>query len=790
MRKLTLTLCMAAATSMAIGQNVAVKTTKAQQRLSKADDVVAPAPEKKTTRDGVEIIYLETFDASNWRNAINDEYLAVPANMPAGWEVYDNTGNNYFWHWTDRGPRGAYTSNPNQFNDNQFLQSESNTNNPDEKGCMAMEIDFHNTNPEWAQVANAVDGDTYLQTPAIDCSGAVAVGIKFAQRHRLCCGNYDAVTGPIMLVSNNGTDFSYSLNVNQASVNATPVTNPSIFDVSITPVAAGQSTVYIRFHLMGESAYYWMIDDITLYIPADYDARIKYHWADFGSEAIAYNNHQYIEKLFIGAPFQVAKYALQEFVTSRTHSSSVGKYTLENMRMKTTFSSVAADGTTTELSAAESEGISLPTGMNDTTLTITHNYTVPAEIGKYEIKGEIISDNEDGVPEDNTITNYFNVTENTLGYANPDHATSERQSPFSYVGAVDGDGIGIIVPLNPSSTGLYDLQGVNVYISRDSYNWRIWDQGAVAYLQAQLCACLDPEALDFDIPNPIVSTESIPIDSTCAGAWVFLPFNRDGAAEYLTVTEPNTYYYLNLRFTTNGMGDGGRFYVGADNITQASWFANWITVGGDDEEGYATQTSSIAMELVANEFGAQWPTSNLAVSLKNINPQTGVEEHAYGASLKLFIPNGEGGVTTEEHVYNGTAIQFPNLKNGAYGYRASWTCIVEGVADSTIYRNGAIAVQGGNVHYTVNFDRNSIEDAPVAVPALGVYPNPASNMITVTTQNAARIVITNLVGQTMNVIGTPAERHVVSLAGYEAGVYMVTVYDHQGNANTQRVVKN
>jgi len=35
------------------------------------------------------------------------------AALPAGWTTTDNTGNSYVWIWSDIGPIGAYTGNPN-----------------------------------------------------------------------------------------------------------------------------------------------------------------------------------------------------------------------------------------------------------------------------------------------------------------------------------------------------------------------------------------------------------------------------------------------------------------------------------------------------------------------------------------------------------------------------------------------------------------------------------------------------------------------------------------------------
>jgi len=90
----------------------AQRLTEPQLRLSKMTDAPQNNEQETTTRTYKapgDIIFEEYFNASEW-SAASVDGIAVPENMPAGWSVFDYTGNNFFWRWSMEGPRGYYTS--------------------------------------------------------------------------------------------------------------------------------------------------------------------------------------------------------------------------------------------------------------------------------------------------------------------------------------------------------------------------------------------------------------------------------------------------------------------------------------------------------------------------------------------------------------------------------------------------------------------------------------------------------------------------------------------------------
>ena len=74
-----------------------------------------------------------------------------------------------------------------------------------------------------------------------------------------------------MEVSTNGTSWT-TVHSSETGIAANDGTaNPNLVDVDISSYTAGQHTVYIRFHWTGTYDYYWVVDDIAVYIRPDYD---------------------------------------------------------------------------------------------------------------------------------------------------------------------------------------------------------------------------------------------------------------------------------------------------------------------------------------------------------------------------------------------------------------------------------------------------------------------------------------------------------------------------------------
>jgi hypothetical protein len=749
---------------------------KQHHKLNQAADIVEKSDNQLSKRailESGDIIFNETFDSTLWHTAQADG-VAIPANMPNGWTTYDFTGNSFVWRWSITGPRGVYTSGygpgPNAHlpNNNQRVKSTSD-NSTAERGFMMLESDYYNTTSAGTEATVLIVMDTYLQTRAIETTDNPAVSIYFEQWHRFCCSSYSANVGPKLFVSNDGTNWT-RYDVHQAGINQTPRVNPSIVEMSISTVAASQSTVYIRFHHIGQDAYHWSIDDVTLYEPAPYDTRVLDYWADYAEERFSYYTHTYYAKLYSGTPYFSPYHSFQQFVTSRALAQNYGANASTNLTMTTKF----FQGETELHSGTSAPVANHSIGARDS-LEIIHNYQIPrleSSVGAYHVSGLLVTAEEDEMPLNNIYTYDFNITKNLFGYVDPRYASTDRQSPFSYVGSVDGDGCGVIFMLNPTSGSLpYTLEGLNIFIPSDGYNWDIWEMGEFGYLTAEIYeGTRNGAEYDFDMTVPLASSESTPIDSMMVNTWVYLPFIKDGAGENISPTNQGHQYFAVIRFYSNNT----RFFIGADKFTQPSFYANWLVTG--NEPGWVSATTSISMELIMNKFGEN-PTSNVQFYAHNNNSNS----PASGAIITLFTQNTVTEAIEINHTVGSNGIvTVANLRSGTYAYKATHEDEV---------KTGSFTVYGTDQNIRIDFGIVGITNNHVA-SELKIYPNPTQGTVTIESQGLiAKVVISNILGQTVEVINAPSELETISVANYPTGVYMVTAFDKQGNKTTQRLIK-
>ncbi|HOG20511.1 MAG TPA: hypothetical protein PKW37_08735, partial [Salinivirgaceae bacterium] len=573
MKKFTLIIVMLVVGSLLFAQQLA----EPQHRLSKITDTQQNDKKETTSRTyraPGDIIFEEYFNASDW-SAASVDGVAVSENMPEGWSVFDNTGNNFFWRWSTEGPRGNYTSNPWYVPNNDVRIKSTSDNTPGgEKGFIIFELDFYNSSFGLEPYDHPMD--SYIQFPPIDATENSAVNIRFEQYHRFCCSSYAPEVGPKLYISSDHINWAH-YDLHQASINATPATNPSVYEVAISNFAANQSTIYVRLHIKGESHYYWMVDDFVMYEPVPYDARVINYWVDYKDEKWASyfsggDFAPHYKKRFTGTPFYNPYFAFQEIVTSRAIAVNFGGESFHEAIITTKV--VKEDGTVIDekTSAVVS---SIAPGEFDTSFVAIHNFQIPKTIesvGSYYYEGIISGTEEDQVPENNLYRYDFNITENVFGYANPLTASTGRESPIHYTDS-EGNGIGAIFYIDPPTENIPGtnipsplvFRGINTYINNDGYNWKLWRMGLVAYLTAEVYE--SDSTGYFDLNTPVISSASIPIDSTMVDSWVFLPFISDDTSEYITPTVEGQGYLAVIRFFTNNQ----RFFIGADKITQPSF---------------------------------------------------------------------------------------------------------------------------------------------------------------------------------------------------------------------------
>lgn len=177
------------------------------------------------------------------------------------------SGNNGIGQWTVSGQNGDIwkrsTAVPTgAYNNNTALISSPTASN----GFMLFNSDSVNTNyavtPPVA-LANRTNVGGSLVSPIIDLSAADAVEIRFTQQFRFCC---DPDPGKTMEISTDGGNtWPTSIDIGQATdANTTFPSTEVAFNIT-DAIAANPANVRIRFtEGLLNSAYYWMLDDISI----------------------------------------------------------------------------------------------------------------------------------------------------------------------------------------------------------------------------------------------------------------------------------------------------------------------------------------------------------------------------------------------------------------------------------------------------------------------------------------------------------------------------------------------
>ena len=725
------------------------------------------------------VFFSETFDSTEWHTAQADG-VAIPDNMPNGWSVVDNTENEFYWRWSTTGARGRYTS-PADGADalvvpNNDARVKSNGDEQGaEKGFLLLESDLYNTTPEGEQVESSIEMDTYIQFGPLDLSSATIVYMYFEHYHRFCCNSYGENSGAKLFVSTDGENWS-QFSVEHASVNATPKVNPSVHQMSLTSIAAGQSSVYFRFHVINESHYYWSIDDIYIYEPLQYNMRVLDYWVDYYRES----EGEGYRKQFSEPPYFCPFFSFQEILTASARISNSGWDTLRNVTLTTKI-------------VKENELIHEVTSepMNSSVLSIIDslgvdlNYQIPntiESVGSYYYQGEILTDTEETDGSENVFTSEFNITSNLYGYLNPDNATSDRAGHLVSYSSGDGDGIGFVSILDPSSenipettiTAPYDLQGVNVYILDNPYNFTLWRAGDVADFVVEVYqGTLEGEEYTYDLENPVASSVSTSIDSTFASKWIYISFQTDAGANLITPPTEGTQYLVLLRMVT---GDR-KFYIGAERRSKYSFYSQFFTVDNDVYESLGYM--NYAMELLINNYGDN-PSADIQFSVTTNTNQEGTSP-ATGAEVTFYTTSDENTLVENTITIDNSGVAlFEDLRSGTYSYEVSYQGeVVE----------GSVTAYGQDITKEVNFNFVGV-DNPELSDSWKIYPNPAQNLVTIKMdEEVKQITITNIMGQQMVVLSDPKEQVNVDISTFNKGVYLVWIITEDRQKTAKMFVK-
>ena len=220
---------------------------------------IARASQSGVRGGGSVVVFYEDFangfDGNNGVGAITVEDTSPETTI---WQYVQPEGDGFFADGTASGvqpPAGEYSTNIGGLN------SETAAN-----GWMIFDADYYNTPTS----NGAEDVEGFMNLPTLDMSSLESVVISWDQYFRYCCYSFipvfvevSADGGTTWTTFEAGGDFIPSANTTSA--------NPAVTGLDISCVAAGQSSVDIRFAYLqnpavgnGYTHYYWGIDDIRI----------------------------------------------------------------------------------------------------------------------------------------------------------------------------------------------------------------------------------------------------------------------------------------------------------------------------------------------------------------------------------------------------------------------------------------------------------------------------------------------------------------------------------------------
>ena len=691
MRKITLLLALFAISVFTFGQ------IEKCQDLSKTDKLhKMSAKVMNGAKAAGDTIYYEDFGAG----------------MPAGWTSVDNTGNNFDWIYSTVGPTGAWTGSWPAPAD--AIGSPTAAN-----GFMMLPMDYYNTDASGQMVTTTVDMDGYLQTSAFDFTNEPTVILTLSSEFRTCC----ASTAELWIsVSTDGTNWSDHFIANaDIPNNEWWYTEP---EFNISDIAAGMSTVYIRFGVTDASHYFWEIDDVVFIKGPANDIVIEKNYAYF------FANTGYYNQVPIGQAEADSVFWDCAFFNngSNTAYNCVLDIEVEHDTQGSVYTSTSAPVT---LMAYERDTLRLS--------EFGDGYS-PQATGEYTMTYTISSDSIDEITEDNSGEKSFLVSD--FVYARDDGNVEEfdEVSPQIWSGGqIDGYLFGVTYQLVADTTEVHQMQ---IYVQNTS------EEGATIIGKLM-------ESDGSGGYNPVLTTQEYTISWTDTSTWMTLNFELDGQSEIL---EPGR-YLLALECYFQGFD----FYVGEDNTTeQAAWATVWNDPTDPGFYYYTNYFQSPAIRMLVFEPLAPDPlviTEDAPASI-------------VAGDLYEFTPTVAGGTPP----YTWAVPTIPAWLSWDGG-----TGVLSGTPEVTDIGDGDVVIEvsdDAGVTDTYAFTIDIINSINENESNISVYPNPTNGLLNINNVQGASVRITNLVGELVATIDKADAFNTVDMTNFAPGTYLVKIINN------------
>lgn len=309
--------------------------------------------------------------------------------LPADWET-GTISTNGIAHWEYRGPntvpdntvgtRGSCGASYQAINSvtrhNGFMIFDSNYWDDPGNQC--------------GQVGTGVDPGphtAWMITNSVDLSAHPNAVLTFQQQFRHLSGTTTKVQisidqGPWTdILSNTG---SVSPNVQWKTVN-------------IGAIAGGHADVRFKFEFNG-SYYWWLLDDITIYVPSEND--IALNWVGYTTNPVGL-----AEIPYSGLPYTKYPVVMIPSFTLNASATNIGGNNQTNTRLQARI--IKSNGT--QIYQGESAATTLLAGETKH-YQITPNYTTPAEVDFYKIVYDMLQNEEDEVPDNDKDSVQYEIT--------------------------------------------------------------------------------------------------------------------------------------------------------------------------------------------------------------------------------------------------------------------------------------------------------------------------------------------------------------------------------------------
>jgi hypothetical protein len=243
----------------------------------------------------------------------------------------------------------------------------------------------------------AVDHDSRLTTPAINCASAAQVFVVFDSY--IGVFNHSADDKARLRVSTDNVNWT-SFQIFTGLTGTTGATrfsaNPEISAIDISSVAANKPVVYVQWRWEGNYDYWWMLDNIVV-TTEDPSPRNDLVVGDFFYPVSSYATPE-------------SQLATDTFSFS-AEVSNKGSANATNVKVEAKVVSIVGGNIAATLFTDSKTIATLPSGYVDSTINLDLRYAPELPEGLYRIIYTVTSDSVDQRPADNTVFDNFESTD-------------------------------------------------------------------------------------------------------------------------------------------------------------------------------------------------------------------------------------------------------------------------------------------------------------------------------------------------------------------------------------------